>query len=185
MRQPGGKTPKIQQGWVRNVPLPCSTLWLQDYPFVSLSMCLSGCMTRYDPHLSHDCQLLRRLAFMFLTTDGCGGNVTILPVSSIHLNTCLWLASAHLSLYFALCPSGRWAPIWLLLFYSLTSSIHLPITSFHSSLFPPHGTHANARTAHTRKQPHSVSLWMSLLSILWPESWRRLQITLPLLFPWP
>lgn len=37
----------------------------------------------------------------------------------------------------------------------------------------------------TRAQITPLSLWMSFPVILWLESWRWPQITLPLLFPWP
>lgn len=37
----------------------------------------------------------------------------------------------------------------------------------------------------TRVQITPLSLWMSFPVILWLESWRWPQITLPLLFPWP
>lgn len=155
-----------------------SILWPHNHLFVPPCMCLSGCLNEWAPPPASVPWSAIQNSSLY-GSDGHGNNVTMFPVSSIHLKVFMTNVYSSLSLHSS--PlSNWWFPSrFVFKLYSFISYSPLPTTYF--SAFPSIPT----THTHTHKQPHPVSLWMSLLSILWPESWQRPQITLPLLFPWP
>lgn len=107
------------------------------------------------------------------------------PASSKHFNMPVWLTSRRLisrftfhSVYLIICLAACIIGYFFSpLFHSLLSFSRCVL--LFNFIYSP-----NQTRTHTHKQPHPVSLWMSVPVILWPESWRKLQIIFPLLFPW-
>lgn len=107
------------------------------------------------------------------------------PASSKHFNMPVWLTSRRLISRFTFHSDPIWSFAWqhassaiFFLHFFIPYSLFPAACFFLISSIPP------TRHEHTHKQPHPVSLWMSVPVILWPESWRKLQIIFPLLFAW-